>query len=68
MTDVEFLKPSRSSHLFSGAKSQKQSFGRMTKNLDNGKLENTDEKRAKNRKFSDIEEKIISYIKLIAKK
>ena len=68
MTAVEFLKTSRSSHLFSGTKSQQQSFERMINVLDNGKLENTDGKKAKYRKFSDIKDKIISYIKLTANK
>ena len=40
----------------------------MLKTFDNGKLENTYGRRAKDRKFSEIEDKLISYIKLIAKK
>ena len=40
----------------------------MLKEFDNDKLENTDGKRAKYRKFTDIEDKLISYIKLRAKK
>ena len=64
MTSVEFLKSSRSGHLFSGNKSQQQSFGRMLKKFDNGKLENIDVKRAKYRKFAEIKDKIISYMKL----
>ena len=54
MTAVEFLTSIRSSHLFSGTKSQKQSFGRTLKEIDNGKLENTDGKRAKDIKLADI--------------
>ena len=54
MTAVEFLTSIRSSHLFSDTKSQKQSFGRTLKEIDNGKLENTDGKRAKDIKLADI--------------
>ena len=42
MTSVEVLQPSRSSQLFSGAKSQQRSFGRMRKQIDNRNLEDTD--------------------------
>ena len=64
MTAIEFLKSSRSSHFFSGTKIQQQSFGRMLKKFDNGKLENIYGKRAKDRKFSDIKDKVIICIKL----
>ena len=40
----------------------------MLKRFDNGKLENTDGKRAKDIKFAGIEDKLISYTKLRAKK
>ena len=60
MTSVEFLKSIRSSQLFSGTKSQQQSFGRMQICFDNGKLGNTYGKRAKDRKFADTKEKLIS--------
>ena len=36
MTAIGFSKSNRSSHLFSGTKSQQQSFGRMLKKFDNG--------------------------------
>ena len=64
MTAAEFLKSSRSSHLLSGTKSQKQSFGGMLKKFDNGKLEEPDGNITKDRKFSKIKDKLISYIKL----
>ena len=68
MTHVEFLRSIISSHLFYCNKTQQQSFGRILKKFDNGKLENTDGKRAKDGKFADIEDKLISYIKLRANK
>ena len=68
MTDVEFLKSSSSSRLFYGTKSQQQSLGSMLNVFDNGELENTDGKRAKYIKFTDIKDKIIGYIKLRAKR
>ena len=51
MPAVGFFKSSRYSHLFYGTKSQQQSFGGILKRFDNGKLENTDLKRAKNIKL-----------------
>ena len=53
---------------FSGIIIQQQSLGGMLKKFDNEKQENIDVKRAKYRKFSDIKDKITSYIKLRAKK
>ena len=40
----------------------------MQKQIDCGELENTDGNIAKDRKFSDIEDRIISYIKIGSKK
>ena len=68
MTVVEFLKSSRSRHFFSGTKIQQQSLGRMLKTVENGKIVNIDGKRAKYIKFSDTEEKLIRYIKIIENK
>ena len=68
MTAAERLKSIRSNHLFSGTKIQQQAFGRILIFFDNGDLENTNGKRAKNRKFADIEDKLSSYTKLRARK
>ena len=40
----------------------------MQKKFENGKLENTYGDKTKDRKFADIEDKIISYIRLRSKK
>ena len=61
MTAVEFLESSRSNHLFYGTKIQQQSFWECAK-----KVENRDGKRTKDIKFSEIEDKLISYAKLRA--
>ena len=64
MTDVGFLNSIRYCHFFSGTKIQQQSFWRMPKQIENGKLENTDRNIDKDRNFSYIEYKLISYIKI----
>jgi hypothetical protein len=67
MSQVAFLRSSLSGDLFTGTASEQQSFGRMLKNFDSGQLQPTGNKRSRDRKFGDIEKRLVEYLELRAR-
>jgi hypothetical protein len=67
ITQVAFLRSELSCDLFTGTLSEQISFSKMLKNFDSGKLQPTGKKRGRDRKFEDIEKRLIEYLELRAK-
>ena len=67
MSKVAFLRSSLSGDLFTGTRSEQCSFGLMLKSFDSGKLQPSSKKRSRDRKFQDIEKRLIEYLDLRVK-
>jgi hypothetical protein len=64
---VGFLRSALGGDLFTGSQSEQVSFGQMLRQFDNGTLKPSDKKRGRDRKFIDVEEKLIEYLNLRAR-
>jgi len=62
MSHTEFLRSDQTEKVFTSTRSQRQSFGRWLKKYDDGSLQDSSAKREKIRKFTEIEDKLISYL------
>jgi hypothetical protein len=64
MSNIEFLRSSESSKVFTGTVSQQMSSGRYLKKFENGELEPSSKKRSQESKYKVLEDKLVKYIHL----
>ena len=64
MSQSQFLRSSKSGASLTGTQSERVSFSNMLKKYRSGTLKNIEKKRIRDRKFVDIEEKLIEYLHL----
>ena len=62
MSHAEFLRSDQTEKVFTNTISQRQAFGRWLKKYDDGSLQDSNAKREKIGKFTEIEEKLLSYL------